>query len=85
MFTESVPQFIPSPAGNNSPNSFPELDNNNNMPNDFQFLADTELNFDPRYDLPRSNLFVVFGSLQAEYIHLSSNSGYMEYLLTRVL
>lgn len=46
-------QFVPSSEGNIPSNLWPESDN---IPTDFQFLADTELNFDPQYEFPHPRL-----------------------------
>lgn len=50
--TEAVFQVVPSPAGNNPSNLLLESDD---MTTGFQFLADTELNFDSQYDFPCPN------------------------------
>lgn len=42
-------QFVPSSEGYIPSSIWPESDN---IPTDFQFLADTELNFDPQYESP---------------------------------
>ena len=60
QFTENNVQFVPSPEGNMPSNLCLDSDS---MPNDFQFLEDTDLNFDPQYDFPCLKLpsYAVFG------------------------
>lgn len=52
-FTKHSLQFVPSSEGYIPSSLWPESDN---IPTDFQFLADTELNFDPQYEFPHPSL-----------------------------